>query len=91
MIQSAFDCDPHKEVWSIYLDISKAFDEVRHAGLIFKLKHNGIQGKMLQILSTFLNNRYQGTTMNGKPSSWSSIEAGGPQGSVLGPLLFIVT
>ena len=53
MIQSAFDCDPPKEVRSIYLDISKAFDKVWHDGLIFKLKQNGIQGKMLQILSNF--------------------------------------
>ena len=42
MIQSTFDCDTPKEVRSIYLDISKAFDKVWHSGLIFELKHNGI-------------------------------------------------
>ena len=90
MIHAAFDCEPPKEVRSIYLDISKAFDKVWHAGLIFKLKQNGIQGKMLQILSNFLSNRYRRTTLNGKTSSWSQLEAGVPQWSVLGTLLFLV-
>ena len=66
MIQSALDCDPPKEVRSIYLDISKVFDKVWHQDLIFKLKQNGIQGKMLEILSNFLTNRYQRTPLNGK-------------------------
>ena len=90
MIQSAFDCDTPKEVRSIYLDISEAFDKVWHSGLIFKLKQNGIKGKMLDILSNFLTNRHQRTTLNGKTSAWRSIEAGVPLGSVLGPLLFLV-
>ena len=45
---------------------------------------------MLQILSNFLSNRHHRTTLNGKTSLWSSIDAGVPQGSVLGPLLFLV-
>ena len=90
MIQSLFDCVPPKEVRSVYLDISKAFDKVWHQGLIFKLKQNGIHGKMLQILSNFLSGRLQRTTLNVKTSSWVSVEAGVPEGSVLGPLLFLV-
>mgnify|MGYP002172651834 CR=1 FL=1 len=69
MIQSAFDCDTSKEVRSIYLDISKAFDKVWHSGLIIKLKQNGIKGKMLDKLSNFLTNRHQRTTLNGKTSA----------------------
>lgn len=90
MIHSAFDCDPPKEVRSIYLDISKAFDKVWHEGLIFKLKQNGVNGVALSILTAFLSNRSQRTVINGKSSDWHIIEAGVPQGSVLGPLLFLI-
>ena len=74
----------------MYLDISKAFDKVWHEGLIFKLKQHGVSGHMLSILTDFLLNRLQRTTINGKSSNWNSIGAGVPQGSVLGPLLFLL-
>ena len=73
MIHSAFDCDIPKEVRSVYLDISKAFDKVWHEGMIFKLKQVGVGGYMLDILTDFLSNRFQRTTLNGKSSEWKVI------------------
>ena len=90
MIQKSFDCGVPKEVRAIFLDISKAFDKVWHPGLIHKLKQNGISENLLLILENFLSDRYQRVTINGKTSSWQNIEAGVPQGSVLGPLLFLI-
>ena len=59
MIHSAFDCDIPKEVRSVYLDISKAFDKVWHEGMIFKLKQVGVGGHMLHILSDFLSDHFK--------------------------------
>ena len=89
-IYQSFDCLPPKDIRAIFLDISKAFDKVWHEGLLFKLKRNGVDGNMLSILSSFLSDRYQRVTINGKNSDWSKIGAGVPQGSVLGPLLFLI-
>ena len=70
--------------------MSKAFDKVWHEGLIFKLKQNGIKGKLLNLFQNYLTNRKQRVVLNGMESNWSDIKAGVPQGSVLGPLLFLV-
>ena len=89
-IHTAFDHRDCLEVRSIYLDMSKAFDKVWHDGLIFKLKQNGVEGKMLNLLQNYLTDRKQRVVLNGMESEWGAIKAGVPQGSVLGPLLFLV-
>ena len=60
----------------VLLDISKAFNKVWHKGLIYKLKQNGISGKLLNLIIDFLSNRKQRVVLNGKYSSWTNIEAG---------------
>ena len=74
----------------VFLDISKAFDEVWHKELIFKLKQNGISGELLHILSDFLSNWKQRVVLNGQSSSWTNVHAGVPQGSILNSLLFLI-
>ena len=72
------------------MDISRAFDRVWHEGLIFKLKQIGIQGEALNIIKNFLSDREQRVTIDGQSSDWTQISAGVPQGSILGPLLFLI-
>ena len=89
-IHQAFDSTESLEVRAVFLDISKAFDKVWHEGLIFKLEQNGVSGNMLKLFQNYLSNRKQRVVLNGSCSDYSSIESGVPQGSVLGPLLFLV-
>ena len=82
--------DQQKEVRIIFLDISKAFDKVWHPGLLHKLRKAGIMGDLLAWFSDYLRNRCQRVVINGQSSSWGKICAGVPQGSVLGPLMFLI-
>ena len=82
--------EKYDETRAIFLDISKAFDKVWHEGVIYKVKCNGISGKLLEFFENYLENRHQRVVLNGIESDWKKLEAGVPQGSVLGPLLFLV-
>ena len=79
-----------KEARMVFLDISKAFDRVWHEGLLFKLRQLGIEGPLLEFIGSYLSNRFQRVTIGGQSSSLLPVEAGVPQGSILGPLLFLV-
>ena len=72
------------------MDISKAFDKGCHKGLLFKLSQNGISGNLLDFLSSFLSDRKQKVLLNGQASEWQNVTAGVSQGSILGPLLFLI-
>ena len=66
------------EVKDVFLDISKVFNKVWEEGIIFKLKQNGISGKLLSVLFDFLKDRKQRVTLNGQVSSWTGVNAGVP-------------
>ena len=74
----------------IYLDFSKAFDKVDHKILMKKVKQFGIEGKIYTWLENFLTNRYQQVIVDGILSSKERVISGVPQGTVLGPLLFLI-
>ena len=83
-MESGYDID------IIYTDFAKAFDSVPHKRLAVKLKSLGINGEVLRWIETFLSGRRHRVSIDGELSDWVYVKSGIPQGSVLGPILFVV-
>ena len=74
----------------VFLDFAKAFDTVDHQILLQKLNHYGVRGRTLQLIESYLTDREQCVQVNNATSDFGTITHGVPQGSILGPLLFLL-
>ena len=89
-IFSSFDCNPTLETRVVFLDISKVFDKVWHKGLLFKLESMGIFGDLLNLMESFLSERFQRGLCSCQSSKWVSIKADVPLSSILGSCFFLI-
>src|SRR5437870_12729118 len=84
------ELDNGNSVDVVYLDFAKAFDKVPHKRLLSKIEAHGITGKILKWISSWLSDRRQKFLVENELSEWAIVKSGVPQGSVLGPLLFLI-
>jgi len=84
------EMDSNRLPVNIYLDLSKAFDTLDHTILLYKLEYYGLRNNTLHLLKSYLDKRCQYTCYNNFHSTYLNIDCGVPQGSILGPLMFII-
>ena len=89
-IFSKFNVYPYVEVLVVLLDLSKAFDRVWDKGLLYKSKNQGITSERLGLIESFLHNRHKRAALNVLSANWKFVKAGVSQGSVAGPLCFLM-
>ena len=82
--------DKSHEVRGVFLDISIVFDKVWHDGIVFKSTQNEVSENLLKLLGDFLSETKQSLVLNSQVTTWTNITARVPQGSILGPLLFLI-
>ena len=86
----AFVCNPSPEVRLVFSDISKAFDNVWHEDLLYKIKSMGISGELYSLPESYLSGTLQRVVLNGQTLSWGPVLVGVPQGSILDSYIFLI-